>query len=437
MSQPATASQIISTTVTPEGDTYSVEFQATVTPPRKYLALTEDQLGKPVDIAAGRPSTLKSPTNGADYVIIAHADFLADAKKLATHREKSGFRVLVVDVQDIYDEFNFGIFEPEAIRGFLSYAFAHWQRPAPSYVLLLGDGTRDFHDNLGMGETNYVPPYLDQVDPWLGETSSDNRYVAVSGDDVLPDMHIGRLPASNPAEAAMLVAKIIGYEEASPTGGWAEQATFVADNAEGIDDFAAASDVIAQYLPATYKVKRVYYGITELDASDATDAIVQSINEGSLLVDYVGHGAVQYWAAEQLLKLADIDRLTNNTNLPLMLPWTCYDGLFDYPGFPSFGESIVRAEGRGAVASWSPSGLGLPAGHQTLAASFFEAVFADGLHTLGPAMTQAKLSLWTQAPEFGDLVDTYLLLGDPATRLHVARLYRTFLPLVTRGSKAP
>ena len=81
------------------------------------------------------------------------------------------------------------------------------------------------------------------------------------------------------------------------------------------------------------------------------------------LGDCVGHGAVQYWAAERLLKLADIDRLTNNRNLALMLPWTCYDGLFDYPGYPSFGESIVRAEGRGAKASWPPSGLGLPAGH--------------------------------------------------------------------------
>lgn len=120
-----------------------------------------------------------------------------------------------------------------------------------------------------------------------------------------------------------------------------------------------------------------------------------------------------------------------------MLPWTCYDGLFDFPGYPSLGESIVRAEGRGAVASWSPAGLGLPAGHQVLATSFLEAVFSDGLHTLGPATTQAKLSMWAQAPEFGDLVDTYLLLGDPATRLHVARPYRTFLPLITRGSKTP
>jgi hypothetical protein len=235
----------------------------------------------------------------------------------------------------------------------------------------------------------------------------------------------------------MLVAKIVGYEGMTPTGGWTERATFVADNAEDIDDFAAASDVIAQHLPASYQIELIYYGITEVDASDARDAIVQSINKGSLFVNYVGHGAVQFWAAERLLTLADIARLTNKRELPLMLPWTCYEGLFDYPDYPSFGESIVRAEDGGAVASWSPTGLGLPAGHEVLAVSFLEAVFADGLSALGPATTRAKLSMWAQAPEFGDLVDTYLLLGDPATRLYMDRPQQVYLPLIIREFGTP
>ena len=93
---------------------------------------------------------------------------------------------MVVDVQDIYDEFNGGMFDPQAIHDFLAYAYAYWTPPAPSYVVLMGDGNYDFKDNIGMGETNYIPPYLADVDPWIGETAADNRYVTVSGNDILP-----------------------------------------------------------------------------------------------------------------------------------------------------------------------------------------------------------------------------------------------------------
>ncbi|HUW94802.1 MAG TPA: C25 family cysteine peptidase [Anaerolineae bacterium] len=421
VSQPAAVSRLVSGTIVPMDDTYTLQFQATITSSRQYLALTRDQIRGPASITLDIPSALRSPANGADYLIITHADFYAAAETLADYRAGQGLRVTIVDIQDVYDEFSYGILKPEAIQSFLAYAYAYWQQPAPSYVLLMGDGHLDFHDNLGIGEANFIPPYLGQVDRWLGETASDNRYVTVSGDDLLPDMHIGRLPVSSPSEASALVAKIIRYEQASSPGPCKEQALFVADNAEGGDDFAASADAIAQCLPASFEADRVYYGVTHTVPSEATDAIIRNINEGRLLVNYVGHGAVQFWAAEHLFEINNISTLTNTDALPLILSWTCYDGLFDYPGYPSLGESIIRAQGRGAVASWSPSGLGLPAAHEILAGGFYRAVFTDGLHLLGPATTQAKLSLWAQAPEFQELIDTYLLLGDPATELALPR----------------
>lgn len=421
VSQPAMPRQIVSYTVSGVDDRYTLRFQTTITSPRRYLALASEQMDSPVAIVPEGPSALRSPANSADYLLITHADFIGAAQALAEHRTSQGFEAVVVDVQDIYDEFSFGIFDPEAIRSFLSYAYAHWQKPAPSYVLLMGDGHLDFHDNLGLGERNYIPPYLAQVDPWLGETASDNRYVAVSGDDSLPDLFIGRLPVSSPTEASAVVTKIIQYEQSPPAGAWRARALWVADNADGVDDFAMIAEAMAQYLPPTLSVDRVYYGITLTVPSQATAAIVGAINEGRLMVTYVGHGAVQFWAAERLLALGDLGNLTNAGYPPLMLPWTCYEGLFDYPGFPSLGESIVRAQGRGAIASWSPSGLGMPAAHQLLASGFYQAVFGEGLYALGPATNRAKLALWAEAPEFGELVDTYLLLGDPATELALAR----------------
>jgi hypothetical protein len=102
---------------------------------------------------------------------------------------------------------------------------------------------------------------------------------------------------------------------------------------------------------------------------------------------------------------------------------TCYDGYYHYPDLPAAGndalaEVVTRADGRGAVASWSPTGLGVSTGHDYLDRGFFEARFADGRRTLGEATMAGKLKLWTSASSL-DLLDTYLLFGDPALRLGI------------------
>ena len=164
----------------------------------------------PVSLEADTPSNLRDATHGADYLIITHADFAGALLPLVAHRRGQGLRVVVVDVQDVYDEFSAGRLDPEAIRSFIAYASAQWSKPAPSYVLLVGDGSYDFLGYSGYGSRNYIPPYLQMVNPIWGETAADNRY-AMLDDDLLPDLMLGRLPVSSPAEAAIVVQKIVDY----------------------------------------------------------------------------------------------------------------------------------------------------------------------------------------------------------------------------------
>jgi hypothetical protein len=121
----------------------------------------------------------------------------------------------------------------------------------------------------------------------------------------------------------------------------------------------------------------------------------------------------------------------------MMLPMTCRDGYYIFP-YPvadaqdALGEVMVRAQGRGAVASWSPTGLGVATGHESLDQGFFRAVFLDGLRGLGQATTAGKLRVWAGSAHH-ELLDTYLLFGDPATTLTVqAYQQRVFLPLVLK-----
>ena len=102
-----------------------------------------------------------------------------------------------------------------------------------------------------------------------------------------------------------------------------------------------------------------------------------------------------------------------------MLPMTCYDGYHIFPqsNLDSMGERIVRATGRGAVASWSPTGLGVATAHDFLDQGFLDALFKDGLRRVGEATTAGKLNLWAAAGNH-DLLDTYILFGDPALRVN-------------------
>jgi len=427
ITDPADVSHIINAVVEPSSN-YILKFEDTITDRREYLALTTTQRLSPLSIVQDTPSDLYSPGNGADYIVITHADFYDEVLPLINRRAAQGLRTTVVDVQDIYDEFSYGVFDPQAIHDFLAYAYANWQPPAPSYVLLVGDGNYDFKDNLGTGEPNYIPPYLAMVDPSIGETATDNRYACVSGDDVLADMYIGRLPAQSGAEADTMVNKILSYEQTPPDGDWNQKVLFGADNVpDDAGDFVALSnDIVDNYLPGSYMPHEVYINSYCGDPTSpptlcptATAAIIGAINEGCLLTNYIGHGHINYWAAEKLLTNNDITSLTNGNKLPIMLPMTCMDGHFHKPQAPCLGESIVRAQGKGAIASWSPTGFGMATGHDFLNEGFFTAVFSDTISEIGPATYLGKLNLYENTTSYRDLMDTYVLFGDPFMKLNL------------------
>jgi uncharacterized repeat protein (TIGR01451 family) len=409
------------------GVTYRVRFEDRNADQHHYLVLTTAQRLSPMGIERDTPSALRSVVTGADYVVITHGDFVSDVMPLVEHRADQGLRAVVVDVQDIYDEFNYGIFDPEAIRDFLAYAYANWEPPAPSYVLLVGDGNYDFKDNRGWGEPNFVPPYLAYVDRWIGEVAADNRYVCVSGDDVFPDMHLGRLPVKTSAEASAVVDKILSYENSPPEGDWNQQVLFVADNPDNAGNFYHLSDRIADgFLPAPYSAQKVYYKLTHPTVGETRTALANAINEGRLLVNYVGHAGTQGWASEYLFGVKHVPDLANAGRLPLMVAMSCLDGYYTHPSPPdadysSTAETVVRASGKGAVASWSATGLGTATAHDYLNKGLFEAIFANDVIELGPATTLGKLYLYSRTSSYMDQIDMYTLFGDPALRLAVAK----------------
>jgi hypothetical protein len=456
----------------------TLQFTDPVLSAHEYIALAPAARLTPASVTLDTPSNLHDTSNGADYIIIAYGgsnpnvpSFIPSVQPLAGFRASQGMRVKVVDVQDVYDEFNDGLVDPQAIRDFLQYTYTNWQPPAPSFVLLVGSG--NFDPKGYCVPTNacpqvstppnstLIPPNLQPVDPILGETASDNRLVSFHDNDAdpstrntLPDMAIGRLPAYTVADVNAMVAKILAYEQNPPSGNWRSTVSFVADNAynsSGVIDpasnFWAYSDEVASdpyYMPAGVRADRIYYNPcpntypqcvlpypSYPDVASTRAAIISAINSGRLIVNYVGHAAIQFWASESLFSIGSLSSLSNGNKLPVMLEMTCYSGYFIYPGVPSLAESEIRLSGNGAVASWAATGLGVTSGHDFLDKGFFDAVMNQDVRQIGLATTAGKVNLWLNGGGGNlDLIDTFDLLGDPATRLQIQFAY--YLPWISR-----
>ena len=418
VTDPGDVTRIINADAVSHGGGYKLRFRDTAQPESRYLALAPAQYKSPASIELDEPSSWRSTDKGADYILITHEDFSTEAQRLADHRGASGLRVVTVKVEDIYDEFNHGIFNPQAIRDFLSYAYDYWVAPAPTYVLLLGDGHYDYR-----GNTNYVPTKI-IVTPSTPQAASDNWFVLLNGSDVLPEMFIGRLAAYSTSQMSRIVDKIIYYDQHPPGNDWNKNVLLVADDGSSSDGYTDAfeitSEQLADRLPPYYTANKIY--VRHYSGVPATD-ITDYIDNGSVLVNYAGHGNTTTWGATPsgglIYTTSDVGYLDGTHRLPVVTMADCYNGYF-IGDSDSMAERFQRATDKAAVAVWAATGLGYPSGHRALLTSFYEEIFEDDADTLGRATTQAKIAAYNQNPfSLGELVEIFVLFGDPAQESHI------------------
>jgi hypothetical protein len=378
-------------------------------PARRYQVVPIDEVQTP-EVRVPARARLRSRL-GADYIAIGPAELLDAIAPLLDHHRSRGLRVRAVDVAAIYDEFGYGEARPQAIRDFLAHAYHEWKRPSPRYVVLVGDGTYDFKNDLGTGVVNAVPPYIVKTSYlW---TASDPAYAAVNGDDWLPDLAIGRLPATTPQEAAALAHKILAFESGEFVIGDAP-VVLVADNADASGDFDRNASELAQGLLSAFQP--VTISLSELGPEPTRAAVARSFDEGASLVSYIGHGGIHLWASENVFNKNDVAALSSQPRQPLVITLNCLNGFFHFPFFDSLAEAMVTAEDRGAIAAFSPSGLSLDEPAHRFHKILLEALLDEDNVRLGDAVLAAQ-ERYLETGAFPELLRIYHLFGDPALRL--------------------
>lgn len=355
----------------------------------------------------------------SDYIIISHPDLISEAEKLAQHRSSYGLKPTVISTEAIYDSFNFGNIDPTAIEKFLRFAYFDWPKP-PSYVLLMGDDTWDHRNILGGGFPAIVPSLYYQS-RGRGLAPSDYLYSLLDGDDLLPDLSIGRIAASNKQEAKIATNKIITYDETTSIESWKNRALYVA-NFHPKNIFSSHSDsLINKYVnPENLQAIKIY-NPDEAPLPNATGkTFIDEFNQGALLVNFNGHGSPGTMQSLFTLSLPEwgyLSQIKNANKLPLILALSCLNGLFSNPVVEGLAETFVNLEGGGAIAYISASAKSYVAQNNLLSDSFYKTLLKTEDVPWGHALNQAKAEVLANHPSWIDVVLTMQLVGDPAQSL--------------------
>lgn len=384
---------------------YAITVAAPAAGNRTLIAFSDSQTKHPPSVTANTPSSWRRKEQAADLLIISRRDFFTSAEMLKTIRQKQGFKVALVDVEDIYDEFNYGEKSPQTVKDFLSFAASSW-KVTPRFVLMLGDASFDARNYLGAGECDLVPTKL--VDTEFMETACDDWFADFNGDG-LAEMAIGRLPARVLDEADVMISKILNYEAAMP----AEEALLVADLNDGYD-FETPTRQLRVLLPSSLRVEEIDRG--RLDPATAKQRLIEGINRGPLVVNYAGHGNADQWRGD-LLTNNDPVGLANSERPAFFVMMTCLNGYFQDPLLDGLAESLIKVERGGAVAVWASSGMTMPNEQWLMNQQLYRLLFGGSSvgappMTLGEAVVRAKSSIGDQ-----DIRRTWILFGDPTMRV--------------------
>jgi hypothetical protein len=363
------------------------------------------------------PPPVEAPEGGADLIVVVHPSLEAAVRPLADRRRSEGLRTALVRVDSIYESYSHGVFDPRAIRAFLQDAYHNWARPAPTFVLLVGEANLDYRGGYGPGPPNLVPSLQVDLDAG-GQATSDLPFAALVGDDPLPDVLLGRITAARADELAAVVDKLLAYDPGAPAA-WRRRLLLVADD-EGAGANEGLLEALAARLPGAEALR--FFAAHFPRERDLTAELRSAVEEGALAVAFAGHGNVDYWSGwpggGRILQNRDVAGLRNAPRLPLLTTATCMNGWFSHPLKPvSLAELWLRQPGGGGVAAWSPTGLAPLAPQARLLEAFYDGLGARPGSPVGALAVAAAVSARAADPGTEDAIRMFALLGDPTSVL--------------------
>ncbi len=403
----------------------SVSFTDNSNTIRSYIAFNISDASDPLFIGDVANQNLHADSS-AELIIITTNTLYSQAMKLAEfHKNKDNISYKIFTTEPIYNEYSSGSPDVCAIRNFLGHMY---NQPGSNlkYLLFLGDGT--YNNSPGWITKNDLLLCY-QSEESLVETGSyvsDDFFGLLDEGEGegkgLIDIGIGRIPVRTSAGADIVYNKIVRYYDNKDCGIWQNRITFIGDDGDNnthVTDAEKLSNQVNTNQPdiTTDKIYLDSYVMEKKDVElypDVNKAINNAVKQGSLIMNYSGHGSPSQLAHEYVITRQEIDSW-DNKNLPVFVTATCSFSKWDN-NYTSAGEYILLKKDFGGIALFSTTRIVYAGPNFTLNKNFynnFKNRGADGKYIrMGDVIKQTKIAMPND-----DNKRNFSLLGDPLLRL--------------------
>ncbi len=365
-----------------------------------------------------------------DYIIVTNSIFKEQAHQLAEiHDSLDGFRIKVITLQEIYNEFSSGKQDPSAIRDYVRMFYEKFEGQEPRFLLLFGDGSFDPKDRID-NNTNMIPTFQTEESLFTSSSYVVDDYFGFldpnEGEDAIGDLDIGigRFPVHTTDDAEIVLDKIKRYLTTSDPyfGNWRNKIFIIADDEDGNLHLDQADSLVSDYgsIPKGYNLKKIYldtYSQVRTPSGyrypEVTTEINNAVNNGALIINYVGHGGTGGWASERILQTTDILNWKNSNKLPVFITATCEFSRFDEPELETGGELVLLNPEGGGIALLTTTRLAYAQTNFTINQRVYATAFSkinDDFPYLGDIIHRSK-------PPGQLSTRNFVLLGDPALRM--------------------
>ncbi|HRR08246.1 MAG TPA: C25 family cysteine peptidase [Rhodothermales bacterium] len=398
-------------------------------------AIQQVAIKKPVLLSQVQSSHWRDTTNAADYVIITTKTLLSSANQMAAYRQqKDGFKTVVVDVRELYNEFDFGRPTPIAIRRFVHQS-QKWQIK-PKFLLFWGDAL--YPDRKSPHQPWEVPSF--------GRPSSDGWFaLGLGGDtDWREVVSVGRLNVrDNEVYGTTVINKIKQYEQV-PVDVWNKKLIGLAGGLNVYEQVELKRNVVRWMKEMAGKpfgadTTFISKGIlTDVLDTSLLDSLQTRIRKGAGMMLYFGHSSAFSWE----IVTRPVTEWNNASRLPIVFSLGCTTGAFAGdrfadPNNPVFAESLLFSP-NGGIAHWGGSGSSYISFTADMVNHVIPRINRDGARRLGDIFRLGKQAyldslasrmstvvngvrvpgkiLATERPYELMHVLQYNLIGDPATQ---------------------
>jgi hypothetical protein len=430
------------------GSTY--QFTLPADQLKQFIAFTGASYLTPTACGMVNNQNLHALSN-YDVIIVSYPDFYQQAAQLASfHESRDGLSSVIVTPQQIYNEFSSGAQDISAIRDFVKmfYDRAANANQLPKYLVLFGDGSYDYKNRI-TPNNNFVPTYqsVNSVSKTASYVSDDFFGLlddgeglwtnTVTGTTDMVDIGVGRCPIDTKQDAQTVISKLLSYTQTgiastlnssgdeSPFGNWRNLVCFIADDGDQ-DLHVSQANQQATFVDTTYRnynISKIYLDAYHQETvpggnryPDVNDAILKRIEQGTLIINWTGHGSPYQLAHELIFSSPDAEKLTNKNKLFFFVTASCEISEYDNPNFVSLGEVAFLNPNGGAIALLSATREVYANSNFQLNLDFYESAF-NPINGKMPKLGDIYQYVKTQPGGNSINSRSFALIGDPMLTL--------------------